>query len=307
MITRFFSTSRPIHLVLITLVVILLFVVARTVGLNNEIDLGYLLFESGVFLVLFASIVVFSFFVSKNTLTLDNGYKLLFFALFLAIVPQTLMNSNTLLANLFIILALRRLFSLKNNLRVKKKLFDAGFWVALATYFYFGAVLFFLLIFVALLVFSISRINNLIVPVLGFLTVLIILTSYSIITTGNYGSFLEIAQLPSYDYSVYNDIGLVIGLTILISFGIWASFFYIKSFKEKLKTAKSVHYLVILNVMIAMILVVTTPKKDGSEFIFLFTPLAIIMSNYLEGVSERWFAEVFIWLLILTPVAKLML
>ena len=51
-------------------------------------------------------------------------------------------------------LALRRLISLQSKLDIKKKLFDAAFWITIATLFYFWSMLFFALVIVALIYYS---------------------------------------------------------------------------------------------------------------------------------------------------------
>ena len=307
MITRFFSTSKPIHLVLIAVVALILFGIARFENIKANIAVISVIKEIGMYLMLFASIAVLSFFVTKNYLTLRNSYKILFYILFIAIIPATLKYDNVLIANFFVLLGLRRIFSLRTNLRIKKKLFDAGLWVTIASLFYFSSILFFALIFASLLLFSIGNIKNWIIPFIGFLTIIVIIISYSIIANNSFGDYLNLIQPFDYDYSKYNSLDFIVGMTILLSFGIWAGFYYVKSFKEKLKVFKSSHHLIIFTVFIAFIIIVISPDKNGSEFIFLFAPLAIIMANFIEGVSDRWFAEVFIWLLILTPMAKLML
>jgi putative effector of murein hydrolase LrgA (UPF0299 family) len=59
--------------------------------------------------------------------------------------------------------------------------------------------------------------------------------------------------------------------------------------------------------LIAFSIVVIAPVKSGSEFLFLFAPLAIIVTNYIETIQENWFKEVFLLVLIITPIALLML
>ena len=307
MITRFFSTSKPIHLVLVTIALLILFVLVRFHSIGLEFGFTIILKELAVFMLLFSAVAVFAFFVSKNGLTMHNGYKLLFYTLLIFILPETLLNSQVLLANLFIILALRRLFSLKNNLRIKKKLFDAGFWIGLSTLIYFGSLLYFGLIFVAILLLTVSKINNWIVPFLGLLSVTVIAMSYLVITEGSFDGALDFIQAPNYDFSAYNDVKFIISLTVLLSFSLWAMFFYARSFGDKLKAERSSHHLVLFTFIIALILVVISPVKDGSEFIFLFPAVAIIMSNYVESLTEKWFGELFVWALIITPVLRLVL
>ncbi len=307
MITRFFSTSKPIHLVLVAIFAFILFSLERYNTIKTTLNLRTLVVELGMFLVAFASISIFAFFVNKNNLSQRNSYKILFYVLLVAIIPATFKYDNILMSNLFVLLALRRLFSLRTNLKVKKKVFDAAIWITVATLFYFWAILFFPLIFAALLLFGNTQLKNWFIPIIGFLCVLIIFLSFSIITTNTFGDISNFILPLDYNFSHYNTLEFIVGITIILSFAIWSTFYYLRSFKEKQKIYKSSHVLVLYTTFIALIIIIISPDKNGSEFLFLLAPLSIILSNYIERVSELWFAEIFIWLLIVTPVVKLML
>ena len=306
MITRFFRTSKPIHLVLIALLALLLFSFTRYNAVIEGLSVKTFLLEITMFLVLFSSITVFAFFVNKNNLTHSNSYKILFYALLIAIIPLTLQYNNVLLANLFVLLALRRIFSLRNSLRVKKKLFDAAFWISIAALFYFWAILYFALVFAALLLYSNTQLKNWFVPITGFLTVIIIYLCYTIISMNSFGEILNFIHPLDYNFSAYNSLDFIIGITIILSFAIWSAFFYLRNLRDKQKTYRSSHVLVLYAAFISIIIILIAPSKNGSEFIFLFAPLAIIMANYIESVSEKWFGEIFIWMMILVPFVKLL-
>lgn len=307
MITRFFSTSKPIHLVLISVIVTLLFVAVRFEEIFtafNLVDASKHLFT---LLVLVFSIIVLAFFVTKNNLTKRNSYKIVFYTLLLATLPSTLLFDEVIIANLFIMLALRRIISLRTNTNVKKKLFDAAFWISIAALFYFWSFLFFALILAALFLFSIGNIKNWVIPFLGCLTVAILIVSYTILMENSFGDLYEWIDGVSNDFTSYNKLSYIIAITIILSMGTWALFFYLKTLNDKPKNYRAAHFLVLLSGLLAMVIVVITPDKNGSEFIFLFAPLSIIMSNYIQIVNDSWFGEAFIWLLILTPIATLFL
>ena len=60
-------------------------------------------------------------------------------------------------------------------------------------------------------------------------------------------------------------------------------------------------------IIISLLVVAVAPDKNGSEFLFLFAPLSIIITNYLETISEKWFKETLLLGLIATPIIILML
>lgn len=307
MITRFFSTSKPIHLVLTTLFACILFFLVRKDLFIDNFSFLMLLKQTGFFLFFFASIALLTFMVNKNALTQKNSYAILFFVLLVAMIPSTLKYNNVLLANFFILLALRRIISLKSNLNIKKKLLDASIWIMVASLFYFWSFLFFALIFAALFLFAIQDIKNWFIPFIGILIVVVLILSYSILIQNTLEDFSWYIKPLDYDVSSYNNIQTIIAITLILSLGVWAIFFYIKSLKDKLKALRSAHILIMYSAIIAIIIIGIAPSKNGSEFLFLFVPLAIIMSNFIEGVAELWFGELFIWLLMATPLVYLAL
>ena len=143
MLTRYFSTSKPIHLVLIGLILLLLFVFTNLNGLFNFSESLKALSEWLTLVVLLFSFLVFAFFASKNNLTASTSYKFLFYLLFVMLLPQCLKNNNILIANMFVLLAMRRIISLRTQKNIYKKLLDAALWICIASLFYFWSFLFF--------------------------------------------------------------------------------------------------------------------------------------------------------------------
>ena len=305
MITRFFSTSKPIHLVLVSVFVFGLFLVIRFGYYSEGIDSTQILKELVLYSVTILSIFVLSFFVNKNNLTKQNSFKILFFSLFLACIPETIQHGNIIISNVFILFAIRRIISLRSNLSIKKKLFDAAFWIVLASLFYFWSILFLILVFAALIFYSIGQINNWIIPFTGILTVVLIVVCYYILTENFFGDINRYVDGLSFDFSNYNKLSLIISITIILSLGLWALFFYIRKLQDKTRAYRPSFILILIALIIGSTIVILAPNKNGSEFIFLFGPLAIIMTNYIESIKETWFAEVFVWLLIITPIAQL--
>jgi hypothetical protein len=285
--------------------VLALFLVVRSGYYSNGINAFQILKELLLYGVTLLSIFVLSFFVNKNNLTKQNSFKILFFSLFLACIPETIQHGNIIISNVFILFAIRRIISLRSNLYIKKKLFDAAFWIALASLFYFWAILFLILVFAALIFFSIGQVNNWIIPFTGILTVILIVISYYIVAENSFGDIYMYIDGFSFDFSNYNKLSLIISLTIILSLGLWALFFYIKKLQDKTRAYRPSFILILIALIIGIVIVIMSPNKNGSEFIFMFAPLAIIMTNYVESIKETWFAEVFVWLLFVTPIAQL--
>ncbi len=307
MISKFFSQSKPIHFVVVSVLLLIVFVAAKYNALDTAFSAFMISKHALLFGVCLFSVFVLDFFVSKNSLTKKNSFKILLFVLFIAIIPETILNSKTLIANLFILFAIRRIISLRTKKAIKKKLFDASFWITIAALFYFWSILFFALVIASLIVFAIVDIKNWLIPLTGFATVIIIFASYMIITNQDMMLVFNDLVSVSFDFSLLNSKQIIVGATILFSIGLWSLFYYLKNLRTQTKSLRPSFSLVIVTAIIGLLIVALSPLKNGSEFIFLFAPLSIIITNYLEVISDHWFKEVLLWILVLTPGAILML
>ncbi|WP_053970744.1 DUF6427 family protein [Mangrovimonas sp. ST2L15] len=308
MIANFFSKSKPIHLVIISLVLLVAFVISKLFLTN--IPFGFLEFfkQAGIFGVVLVTVFVFDFVTSKNKLTKKNSFRVLFFTLFMTMIPQTFLDTNLIFANLFVMFALRRIVSLRTQKEVKKKLFDAALWISVATLFYFWSGLFFILIFAALFLFRIVNIKDWFIPILGMLTIAMIAVGFMIIFQMNLSEYLwSMPYQISLDFSTLNKPQIITSATIIIAYFIWSLFYYVRNIKSKSKSYKPSFILILIATIISILILIISPNKTGAEFIFLFVPLSIILTNYFEIINEKWFQEVLVWILVLTPVVGLIL
>jgi hypothetical protein len=307
MISSFFGKSKPINSIIVILIVSIIFISIKIKPIFSTLNLPEIAQQFALLLIVILSVFVVDFIVSKNDLTKRNNYALLLFGLFIALIPNSITQSHVLLSNLFILFALRRIISLSSKQNIKKKLFDAAFWIAIASLFYFWAILFFIIVLIALIYYSQNDIKNWIIPFSGLITACIIVVSYNIVM---YDYFLpEDFVLPNVSFNFYslNNLQSIIGITLIVSLLIWCSLFYIKSIKEKTKKLKTSYILIGFSAIIALVVAIISPTKNGSEWIFIFVPLAIIMTNYLERLKEKWFKEILLLLLIITPIVLLVL
>ena len=307
MITSIFSKSKPINFLIVLFITLIFFTIAKLKFENTPITGIYVLKQIAIFLVCFATILLLNFIVTKNKLTQNNNFEILLFTLFLATLPVTFIRNEIIISNFFILLGFRRMVSLRSPNNINKKLFDSAFWIAIASLFYFWAILFFALIILTLFFYTVNQIKHWIIPFVALIAVFLILVSYNIIVFDNY--LLETNYPPniSFDFSAYNTKTFILSITILISFGIWSSIYYLTIIKKKMKNIRPSFKIVFMAMLIAFSIVIISPLKDGSEFIFLFAPLAIIMTNYIEIIKDNWFKEVFLFILIALPILNLLL
>ena len=305
MITSIFSKSKPINFIIVAVFVIILFVITNYNLLFNELNIA-LGAISKLCITLFL-VFLLDFIISKNNLTQKNSYAIMTFGLLFGMFPEAMTYSDLLFSNLFVMFALRRLISMHSKLNIKKKLFDAGFWIAMATLFYFWSFLFFALVIVALIYYSQNDIKNALIPFVGVATVLVLLVTYNIVRYDVYVKSSNFERYASLDYTTYNNTDSIIKFTILFTSFVWTLIYYFRILPDKNKKLRPSYFIIAWSSTIALLIAIISPDKNGSEFLFLFAPFSIIMANYIEAISEKWFREIFITLFIITPIACLIL
>ncbi|MEN3323832.1 DUF6427 family protein [Mariniflexile soesokkakense] len=307
MITSIFNKSKPINFIIVLFITVLAFLTARTDLIIEPVTGTFVFKQIIVFLICVLTILVFHFIISKNSLTQSNSYEILLFSLFLLTLEQTTINTNILISNLFVLLGLRKIMSLRSQKNIKSKFFDAALCIAIASLLYFWAILFFIAIPFSLIFYSDNNIRHWIIPFIGVATVFSIAVGVSVVAYDDFYEIFKSSRSFSYDFSPYNSTKFLVGITMLFSFGLWSSIFYLQNIKRKKKGLRASFKIVIIAAIIAFVLVLLAPQKNGSEFLFLFAPLAIIITNYIEIVEDKWFKEIFLSVLILIPFLLLML
>ena len=96
---------------------------------------------------------------------------------------------------------------------------------------------------------------------------------------------------------------MLVPITIIIGFLLWTilpTTVKISSVNNEFKTS---WLLVLFHLVLCIIIVLTSIDKNGSEFIFMFFPTAIIFTNYLQTVKEKWFKDVFLYLFLAVTIS----
>ena len=307
MITSFFRTSKPLHYLIFLVLFFTIFVFQCLYNHNiNQSPISYLTLF-GVFLLFLVTFFVYVFIITKNDLTKKNSFAALYLCLFIGIIPQFFLTPIVMLSNLFVLLGLRRIFSLKKNLNTKKKLFDAGFWIALATIFYPWSVLYFVPLFVAILMITSDYFKNTFAVFFGALSVSLTAFLYIFFLNKDFDIWLKLMPQINLDLSIYYDLITFFPLAILLISSLWG----ISSLFNKMvfKTSKSrfVYFILFSALVIGLIIPLVSENKSMADFIFLVFPLAIVMANNTEQTHSQWLPSVFILLLFATAVLKTVL
>lgn len=260
-----------------------------------------------MFLVLIFTIFVIDFIIGRNKLTAKNSYSLLFVALTIIAIPSTVLNSDILMANVFLLFAIRRLITLKSQKEIIKKLFDATFWICMAALFYPWAILFLILIPMGLLLFKIANLKYWLIPVMAIVTVAILYACYAIIYQIDVAAFYKEKALYGFDFSGWANHRIILSLALMLAYFLWASVFYFGKIRAISRNLKAPYYLIFAVAVVSILITLIVPEKSGSEWLFFLMPFSVIMANYIQDITEVWFKESLIICFLLLPFLGLVL
>jgi len=291
MLASIFSKSRPINYVLIGAALLLfyaMYLLKDMTWVNSPIILAE---KTGLLVLLGASMFLTGFITIKNTLTKTNTYALLFFLLFIVLFHTTLGNNNVIVANFFLLLALRRLISLQSLITPKEKIFDASFWILAASIFHFWCIIYLLLVFVSI-VFHVSRdYRNWIIPLIAFFTVAVIYFMAGLLAGHGFFSHVQEQLTVSFDFTYFENIYQNIALALYAAMAALFVVPYIFSISSKPLNLQSSHKKILFSFFIGAGIYMLSNHKNNSFLAFTFAPLAIMAANYIQAQPSKWIRE----------------
>lgn len=268
---------------------------------NQEYSFGFFGVLIASWILYLFSIFVLNFISQKNELASKSSYRLVLFAALTASFPDGLRNIVFIANGIFILFVIRRLLSLRSGKNTELKLFDAGFWLCLATLAYFWSFLLFLLVILALIFYAGNTLRYWFIPFLGTIAIAILAYCYLLATNQDLTAVLQIFKSPSLDFSSYSTARLFVPIAFFISLFIWS----VSSFIVKMKNSNSVQrpmYIEILFfALITLGMVIFSHIKTGADWYLFAIPFAIIGASYFDSSGNKWMPEIFLWVIILMP------
>jgi hypothetical protein len=303
MLANFLGKSKPINFIILLSLFICLF-------LGTSFSLFYTdsfefssLFKTVGFIGLYLIVFFFcNFTISKNNLTLDNSYAFAIFTVLLSYLLPVITSFKTLVILMLYTLWLRKIYSLKSPNKITQKLFDSGFWLAILFILEPFSALFAVLIYAAIFLHQKPIINSLIAPILGFLTPLIIYAAYCF-WFDKFFLFTNLFYLDSLNNFVFYSGNNLYWISVCIAVATIISIFLKspKTFSINNSFKKS-WILLLINTTIVVFFALSIPEKNGTEFLFVLFPAAVIIANGLETVTNNLIKNLFFILLLISAI-----
>lgn len=261
--------------------------------LNSNV-FNFLIGAFSLFLLL-ASVLLAKFIISKNDLNKKNNYSLVAICFFIGLFMQEIfIFDDILIANIFLLLAIRKIYSIRNPININKKVFDASFWILISSVFYIPILYFFIILFTALILYSHFNLKNLVVIISAILSATIFLYLMEVISSGyiNIVDFTTVLffDIPTLDYISSFDENILniswsIKTIVFFSFLIPLIFIFIWNMFIKKNERRRTTTLIFLTTILALIIFIS--NLNSMAFVFLFFPLIIIFTSCVEQARSK--------------------
>ncbi|WP_339660535.1 DUF6427 family protein [uncultured Polaribacter sp.] len=288
MLANYLNKSKPINFIGILVFFIICFLTTVSSHLFNTGFSGEKLLKSFILLMLFLSVFFFyNFILSKNKLTFDNSYAYLLFTLFIICILPELTSYKTLILAIIYLFFLRKIYSLRSHKKVIQKLFDSGFWLGILFILEPISILFFILVFTAVILHLKITLHTLFTAVIGFIAPLFIYFTYFFW----FDKTEEFTRLFNFDFNIdiqiYTQTKLFWFFVCIFTSSLFSIFFKSVETIGVSNTFRRSWTLLIINFFIILLFLALLPAKNGSEIIFILFPASVIITNGIELIKKN--------------------
>jgi uncharacterized protein DUF6427 len=246
--------------------------------------------------------IVVAKFRMATTVSLFPG---LYYALLSSMFPEFLALSPALLANTFFILALWELFETYRKNNVAGNIFNVGFWLGIASLFYFSEVVFLVLAFIGLNVLRAFKVKELLMLWIGFLVPYVISMVY-FFWNDELGFFFQnyiLGKFSFLDFQFLNSLESYIKLGIITALGLVVFFSFNDYYAKKNIQAQKNITVLFWALFIAAVSFLFQSNIQFFHLLIFTVPLGILLSfNFLklsppiaEAIHLLLFIAVLIW------------
>lgn len=307
MIANFFQKTKPIHAIIISGLFLIYFLAAIFFVEQPPFSFLLVLKKIGMLLVFLILFFIVRFINRKNYLSEMNAYVLLILAVLFGTFPRAMQMNDLFIAHFLLLFSFRRIYSVRTFKSVNQKLFDSGFWIGIATLFYSWSAVFMLLVFATASVHKKNSIRTILIPIVGFITPLFLAFTYFFVTDDVATYYQKLTFIYSFDFDKYAE------LTMLVPIAVWSLLTLMSIGLVSIKLTslsndlKQSWLLVIIHFLCAGYILLMAPSKEGSELLFLFFPVVIMLTNYLQLLNRDIVREIVVYTLIILSLSAYVL
>lgn len=302
MIANFFNKTKPATIFSIAALLFIYYFTATFLFHSAAFSILFLVKRISFFFFIALLLLIVNFIVKKNKLTKDNSYALLLMVFLLGTFTETMFSYTIVLANMALLLGFRKIYSLRSGVDTKLKLFDACFWIGIATLLYSWSIFYILLVYVGMIIHQKLTVKNLFIPIVGFVVPILIYFTYCLYFENAAFFYSSFNYEINLDFSSYTSLKLLVPVIFLSMILLWSLVKITPKVVSVRNNFKFSWDVLINHLLISAVIVILAPTKNGSELFFLIFPSAVIISNLMHLIKSKIFRNLILYLFLMISV-----
>ncbi|MDQ7916553.1 DUF6427 family protein [Mesonia sp. MT50] len=299
MLASFFKKSKPINFLIVGVFMTIYFISANFFRLDEAFSWPLIAEKTGYLIIYLLLMFILNFIVKRNGISKKNSFAILLFGLLTMLLLPVLKASEILVSAFFVLLALRKIISLKSGLEIKKKIFDASMWIAVASLFYPLSLFFLILPFVSIFYYATQDFKNFLIPFVALICTYLLVTAGYLLVLDITFPLSQFLVIPDLNIAIYQEAYVLIPLIIITLFTLISLFFFLKEMQNTIRKRKAMLFLILLFFIIGLLIVVLAPQKTGAELLFPMLGISMMGVIFLEEKGLKLIKEIALAILIL--------
>jgi hypothetical protein len=301
MISSIFGRTKPINYIILLVFLFFFYWFVHFFVFQKSYSPEQLLGQTAILGFLLFSIFVVNFIALRNKITGGNSLAILFYTLLIVLFPEVLIDSNAILCSFFLLLSIRRILSFRSLKNLKLKIFDATFWILVASLFYDWAILYLIVVIAAIYFYDPKNIKNWLVPLTAIIAMFLILLAVLALSDNmeflwnHYFFDFKFNSVYFYDWS--NSTLLFLYVTIVLLCGFLAFVKLGNVGVGKLVTMR----LIVLLFFVGLLIKILKSSPDTHPILITFFPAVVFFTTYVQSIKKDSVREMVLMTSVIVP------
>ena len=301
MISSVFGKTKPVNYIILLAFLFLFYWYMLSIVFQLDYSTTSIFQQMLVAGILLFMIFLVNFIVRRNQINEANSYAILFYTLLFVVFPEVFRDNNAILCSFFVLLATRRLISLKTLKNISQKIFDATIWILIASLFYDWALLFLIAVYTGMYFYQPKGVKNWLIPIVALLTIGMITGSWLILT--NRVDFLQ----EHYVFSISTEVQQSTFWMSQLKLNVYFAFIILATMIAFINLTRFGHgriitvRLITLILGIAMFITLIKTTEESYPVILTFFPTAVIFARHAEFSKRPKLREIVLLAMTILP------
>lgn len=267
-------------------------------SLKPALDQYPAIYSSIAYLLLYTQAISFNALINNRRLMQKPNYLAgMSYLLITSFFAEWNILSAPMVINTLILWVWAKLSSLNSSQHAKATLYNIGMVTGIATFFYFPALAFALLIIFALLITRPPKVAEWLISLLGIATPWYLLFSYLFLTNRLYGFQVPGIQVKNYPF-MQQAPALITGMVIIMATAVGGGLFIQLNMRRQVVQVRKSWALMLLYLIVALFIPFINGVRNFQYWILAAVPLSSFIACFFFYSKRKWLAAIVQWLMV---------